>query len=228
MNRPLSAPASDVALLIARVTFAVVMFAHGYEKLFVMGIGPTTEGFEKLSIPLAIVSASFVTVLELAGALMILCGALTTIVCGLYLFQFVGAIVFVHGQHGLFIKDNGAEYVMVICAFALVLAAAGPGRFSVDRWLRDRQAQRARELAHMAEAPLVVPDHSSSSVAEPVIAAPRQAAPVYRAAAPAPVVLPPPFAPAPDEDAPSVPAPSSAEQSGPLPVRRARTAHASR
>ena len=76
MNRPLSAPASDIALVLTRVIFAVVMIAHGWEKLFIKGIGRTTEGFEKLDIPLAIVSASFVTVMELAGAIMLLAGAL--------------------------------------------------------------------------------------------------------------------------------------------------------
>lgn len=221
MNRPLSAPASDIALVLARVIFAVVMFAHGYEKMFIKGIGRTTEGFESLAIPLAIVSASFVTVLELAGALLILCGALTTVVAGLYLFQFVGAIVFVHGQHGLFIKQGGAEYVLVICAFVLVLAAAGPGRYSVDRWVRDRQRQRERELAHVTTAPVSVPQPTSAFAtrSEPVI---------YRVTTPAPVVLPAPFAPGPDEASPSIPEPAAAAQSGPLPVRSARTVHASR
>jgi len=226
MNRPLSAPASDIALVIARVIFAVVMFAHGYQKVFVDGLGRTTEGFERMAIPLAIVSASFVAVMEVVGALLVLCGALTTAVCALYLVEFIGAIVFVHGQNGLFIKAGGAEYVLVICAFALVLAATGPGRYSIDRWLRLRQAQRDRELAHLTSAPVVT--ESAPSLAEPLTAAFQQQAVNYRIATPPPVVLPAPFAPSPDEEAPAVPAPSSHEHSGPLPVRRRRAAHASR
>ena len=226
MNRPLSAPASDIALVIARVIFAVVMFAHGYQKVFVDGLGRTTEGFERMAIPLAIVSASFVAVMEVVGALLVLCGALTTAVCALYLVEFIGAIVFVHGQNGLFIKAGGAEYVLVICAFALVLAATGPGRYSIDRRLRLRQAQRDRELAHLTSAPVVT--ESAPSLAEPLTAAFQQQAVNYRIATPPPVVLPAPFAPSPDEEAPAVPAPSSHEHSGPLPVRRRRAAHASR
>src|SRR5688500_10612630 len=79
MNRPLTAPASDIALVIARVIFAVVMFAHGYQKVFINGLGRTTEGFERMAIPLAIVSASFVAVMEVVGAVLLLCGALTTV-----------------------------------------------------------------------------------------------------------------------------------------------------
>jgi putative oxidoreductase len=226
MNRPLSAPASDIALVIARVIFAVVMFAHGYQKVFINGLGQTTEGFERMAIPLAIVSASFVAVMEVVGAVLVLCGALTTAVCALYLFEFVGAIVFVHAQNGLFIKEGGAEYVLVICAFALVLAAAGPGRYSVDRWMRLRQAQRDRELAHLISAPLVT--ESTPSLAEPLTAAFQQQAVNYRIASAPPVMLPAPLAPGSDEGAPAVPAPSSHEHSGPLPVRRPRAAHASR
>jgi putative oxidoreductase len=226
MNRPLTAPASDIALVIARVIFAVVMFAHGYQKVFINGLGQTTEGFERMAIPLAIVSASFVAVMEVVGAVLVLCGALTTVVCALYLFEFIGAIVFVHAQNGLFIKEGGAEYVLVICSFALVLAASGPGRYSVDRLLRLRQAQRDRELAHLISAPLVT--ESAPSLAEPLTAAFQQQAVNYRVATPPPVVLPAPFAPGPDDDGPIVPAPNSSEHSGPLPVRRPRAAHAAR
>jgi putative oxidoreductase len=226
MNRPLTAPASDIALVMARVIFAVVMFAHGYQKVFMDGLGQTTEGFERMAIPLAIVSASFVAVMEVVGAVLILCGALTTVVCALYLVEFVGAIAFVHAQNGLFVKNGGAEYVLIICAFLLVLAAVGPGRYSLDRRLRLRQAQRDRELAHLTSAPVVT--ESAPSLAEPLTAAFQQQAVNYRIATPPPVVLPAPFAPGPDEEGPVVPAPNSHEHSGPLPVRRPRAAHASR
>ena len=83
MNRPLPAPASDIALLATRVLLGVIMFAHGYQKMMINGIGRTTEGFENLSIPLAIVSASFVTVVEFAGGALLIMGALTTVVSGL-------------------------------------------------------------------------------------------------------------------------------------------------
>jgi putative oxidoreductase len=146
LNRPLPAPARDWALLIARVLIGVVMFAHGYQKMVINGIGRTTEGFENLSIPLAIVSASFVTVVEFLGSVLLILGALTPLMCGLQLVIMVGAVVFVHGANGIFISNGGWELVGVIGAGLIALAAAGPGRYSVDHLVRGRQAQHRREV----------------------------------------------------------------------------------
>ncbi|MHA6631051.1 DoxX family protein [Pseudonocardia sichuanensis] len=146
MNRPLPMPARDWALLFARVLLGVVMFAHGYQKMVINGIGRTTEGFENLSIPLAIVSASFVTVVEFAGSVLLILGALTPIMCGLQLFIMVGAAVFVHGANGIFISNGGWELVGVIGAGMIAIAAAGPGRYSVDHYIRGRQAQHRRDM----------------------------------------------------------------------------------
>jgi putative oxidoreductase len=50
LNRPLPLPVRDWALLLARILIGVVMFAHGYQKMMINGIGRTAEGFESLSI----------------------------------------------------------------------------------------------------------------------------------------------------------------------------------
>ena len=71
------------------------MFAHGYQKLFI-SLGRTAQGVENMSIPVAIVSASYVTVVELVGSVLVLAGALITVVAGCYLVVMVGAAVFVH------------------------------------------------------------------------------------------------------------------------------------
>ncbi len=152
MNRPLPAPARDIALLIARLLLGTVMFAHGWQKMVLNGIGRTTEGFEKLSIPLAIISASFVTVVEFAGSVMLIVGALTPLVSGLMLVIMVGAGVFVHIPKGIFISNGGWELVGVIAAGMIALAATGPGRYSIDHVARSRQKQYQRELAYATAA----------------------------------------------------------------------------
>ncbi len=139
MNRTLPGPAGDVALVLARLILATIMFAHGYQKLFINGLGRTTQGFESMSIPVAIVSAAFVTVVELVGSVLVLAGALITVVAACYLIVMVGAAVFVHIPNGVFAVDNGWELVGAITALLLVLAAVGPGRWSVDHALRTRQ-----------------------------------------------------------------------------------------
>lgn len=147
MNRPLPAPYSDIVLLVARVLLGVVMFAHGYQKMVINGISRTTEGFENLSIPLAIVSASFVTVVEFAGSALLMLGALTPLVSACNLIIMGGAALFVHGKNGIFISDGGWELVGVIGAGFLLLAAVGPGRFSVDHLVNRRQREYRDTLA---------------------------------------------------------------------------------
>jgi putative oxidoreductase len=146
MNRSLPSPARDWALLLSRVLLSVVMFAHGYQKLIINGIGRTTEGFENMSIPLAIVSASFVTVVEFTGSVLLVAGALTPVVCALMLVDMGGAAVFVHIPHGIFVTDGGWELVGVIGAGLIAIAATGPGRFSVDHIVRTRQQQHQRDM----------------------------------------------------------------------------------
>jgi hypothetical protein len=47
--------------------------------------------------------------------------------------------VFVHIPNGVFAADGGWELVGAIAALLLVLAAVGPGRWSVDHAVRTRQ-----------------------------------------------------------------------------------------
>ena len=147
LNRPLPEPYRDVALLLARVLLGVVMFAHGYQKMVINGIGRTTDGFESLSIPLAIVSASFVTVVEFAGSALLILGALTPLVAACNLVIMGGAVVFVHAENGIFVADGGWELVGVIGAGFVLLAAVGPGRFSVDHVLTRKQREHREAMA---------------------------------------------------------------------------------
>ena len=155
LNRPLPEPYRDVALLLARIILGVVMFAHGYQKMVINGIGRTTEGFESLSIPLAIVSASFVTVVEFAGSALLILGALTPFVAACNLVIMGGAVVFVHGANGIFVADGGWELVGVIGTGFIVLAAVGPGRFSVDHVVnrKQREHREAMEKAQPTTSP---------------------------------------------------------------------------
>ncbi len=152
MNRALPAPFCDIALLVARVLLGVVMFAHGYQKMVINGISRTSEGFETLSIPLAIMSASFVTVVEFAGSALLIVGALTPFVSACNLVIMAGAAVFVHAKNGIFVADGGWELVGVIGAGFIMLAATGPGRYSLDHLINHRQDAH-REVLARAQAP---------------------------------------------------------------------------
>jgi hypothetical protein len=119
-----------------------------------------------MSIPVAIVSAAYVTVVELVGSVLVLAGAVITVVAACYMIVMVGAAVFVHIPHGIFAADGGWELVGAIAAVLLVLAAAGPGRWSIDHSVRTRQRS----------VPALEPVTPSAATSAPTSAAPPQAA----------------------------------------------------
>src|SRR6476661_1458107 len=157
LNRPLPAPARDIAMLIARIILGVVLFAHGWQKLMINGISDTYGQFEKLGIPLAIVSASFTSFVEFVGGVLIILGALTTTVVALDLIVMVGAAAFVHVTNGIFAKDGGWELVGVIVAVELALAAFGPGCFSVDHLIARRRDRERADLDRRRRKPVRQP-----------------------------------------------------------------------
>jgi putative oxidoreductase len=238
VNRTLPEPARDVALLVARLLLGTIMFAHGYQKLMIDGLGRTTQGFESMSIPVAIVSAAFVTVIEIVGGILVILGALLTVVAAFYLVVMVGAAVFVHIPNGVFVEHNGWELVGAIAALLLTLAAAGSGRFGVDHVIRSRQLPGAAvgpagagtgiatpPAAAWPTRPVARHDHAARATAFTEVlprisadgrstAAPASAAPGPASAAPASPAVPAARAAVPVEPAVSA---------GPLPVRRPRS-----
>jgi putative oxidoreductase len=157
LNRPLPAPARDIAILIGRVILGVVLFAHGWQKLMINGIAGTYGQFEKMGIPLAIVSASFASFVEFVGGVLIILGALTSVVVALDLVVMVGAAGFVHFTHGIFAQDGGWELVGVIVAAELALAAYGPGRFSVDHLITHLRQREHDVLRERMQKPVRIP-----------------------------------------------------------------------
>ena len=92
-----------------------------------------------MGVPLPGVSAVFSAVVELVGGAALLLGAATVIAGALVVLDMLGAFLLVHIGNGVFVTDNGFELVWMIAATALVLIAAGPGRFSVDAALAGRR-----------------------------------------------------------------------------------------
>jgi putative oxidoreductase len=131
--------ARDALTLVARIVLGVVLIAHGWQKLAQYGIGGTAGAFAQMGVPLPAVSAVFAAVIELVGGLALLAGAATVVAGVLVVLDMVGAFVLVHIGNGVFVTDNGFELVGVIAAAALLLVAAGPGRFSVDHALAGRR-----------------------------------------------------------------------------------------
>jgi putative oxidoreductase len=157
VNRFRIAPGRDAALLLARLVLGTILFAHGYRKLVIDGIGRTSQGFEHMSIPVAIMSASFVTVVEVVGGVLLVAGLLTTLVAALEGVVMVGAAVYVHIPHGIFVTDGGWELVGAIGTALVVLAVAGPGRWSAAHLLQVHRHRAAADPPPGPEPALDVP-----------------------------------------------------------------------
>jgi putative oxidoreductase len=136
--------ATDALKLVARIVLGVVLIAHGWQKFAQYGIGGTAGSFATMGVPLPAVSAVFAAVVELVGGIALLAGAATVVAGVLVVLDMLGAFVLVHIGNGVFVTDNGFELVGVIAAAALLLVAAGPGRFSVDHALAGRRRATAR------------------------------------------------------------------------------------
>ncbi|ROP44927.1 DoxX family protein [Pseudokineococcus lusitanus] len=144
---PLPAPVQDVALLLARLLVGAVLVAHGWDKLAGQGVAATAGFMGSLGVPAPQVAAVAVGVLELVGGLLLVLGAATAVVGLLVVVDMALAAWLVHAENGVFVTDGGWELVGVIAAVSLALAAAGPGRASVDHALLGRRSRGRRRVA---------------------------------------------------------------------------------
>ena len=130
-------------LLVARLTLAVVFFAHGSQKVFGWFGGPGFSGaikyFAGLHIP------AFLAVLAIAaeflGSLGLFAGLGTRLAALGLAVNMAVAVITVHAANGFFMNwhneqpGEGIEYHLLVGGLCLILIIAGGGSFSLDRWL---------------------------------------------------------------------------------------------
>lgn len=126
--------AAPVAPLVLRLALGVVMTAHGIGKL---QDGPAQAWggfFDTLGIPAPAAAAWLVTVVELAGGLLLLVGLLTRVAALLLAIDMLGAILLVSMDLGLrtTAEGPGADLNIGLLGCALALVLTGPGRPSLD------------------------------------------------------------------------------------------------
>ena len=126
---------SDAAILLARVGLGVVFVAHGWQKFFTLGMTRVGEQFAAYGVPQPFVTAAIVAGVELVAGIALVAGILTPLAGILLGVDMAGAFYFVHATNGPFVTQNGWELVVALGVGALLIAAVGAGRFSVDRAL---------------------------------------------------------------------------------------------
>lgn len=121
----------NFALLAVRVVAGVIFAAHGSQKLFGafggQGLEATVGMMGVIGYPVAIG--------EFFGGLGLIVGFLTRFSAASLIVVMLGAIATVHGKNGFFMSAGGFEYNLALIGLLLPTLIAGPGRYSVGRYL---------------------------------------------------------------------------------------------
>ena len=130
-------------LLIARLTLAVVFFAHGSQKVFGWfggpGFGGAIQYFAELHIPA--VFAVLAIAAEFLGGLGLFVGLGTRLAALGLAVNMAVAVITVHAANGFFMNwhndqpGEGIEYHLLVMGLCLIVMIAGGGIFSLDGWL---------------------------------------------------------------------------------------------
>ena len=120
-------------LTILRIVVGIVFLVHGYQKLFHMGIHGVAGFFGHAGIPLPLVAAVIVSLVEFVGGILLIAGIAVRIAAALNAVDMTVAILVVHLKHGLGAQNGGFEYPLTLLAATLCLALAGGGMFSLKR-----------------------------------------------------------------------------------------------
>ena len=147
----LSLPAqlSEVALLAVRLIVGIIIAAHGWEKLTV--IGPANFGQSLLApngVPLPTFMGYVVTFTEVIGGILLIVGLLSRLAALSLTINLLIATLMVNMHVGLLSSTGGvgAELPLALIAGFLAILSAGPGRLSLDYLLGvEREAEEGHK-----------------------------------------------------------------------------------
>jgi putative oxidoreductase len=131
--------AVNLALLVLRLTLAIVMFAHGWAHLFSGGRIPgVASWFDSLGMRPGKLHAWLASLTEVGVAPLLALGLLTPVAMAATAGLLIVAWVTNHRDAGFFVYNRpteGYEYVMSLVAMSFVGAVLGAGEWSLDRAL---------------------------------------------------------------------------------------------
>lgn len=124
---------TELAIALVRAMVGLIYLMHGGQKLFQIGIPGVAGFFGQIGIPLPLVAATVVSVLETAGGLALIVGLLTRPIAALLAIDALTAILVYHLPKGFFAEAGGYELVLMLLAGLVALILAGPGVLALDR-----------------------------------------------------------------------------------------------
>ena len=123
-------------MLPLRIAVGLVFLMHGAQKLFVFRLDGTADIMGKLGLPLPLLAAAVVIMVELLGGLGILLGGFARLAGALLAFEMVVAILVARLAGGFF-APYGYEFELTLLGACLTFAFNGPGRMSLEEiWRR--------------------------------------------------------------------------------------------
>lgn len=129
----------DFALLAIRLVVGLLFVGHGAQKLFGWfgggGLEGTTKFMKKLDIQPPQFWALVTALAEFLGGLGLAFGILTPLAAAAIIGTMLMAIIKVHGKNGLWDKNDGIEYNLVLLIVAAAVGLAGPGAYALDNYL---------------------------------------------------------------------------------------------
>jgi putative oxidoreductase len=126
----------DVAAVVLRLVFGLFLAYHGYNKV-AGGLANTAGWFRNIGFRWPLWQARIAATTEMGAGVLFAAGLLTPLAAAGMIGVMVVAIVVAHWKVGFFIfkPDQGWEYCASIAVVAWCVAAAGPGRWSLDHAL---------------------------------------------------------------------------------------------
>jgi putative oxidoreductase len=124
---------ADGAALVLRLAIGPMLFTHGYNKVFGKGgLKGTTGWFDSLGLKPAWVHARMAAATEMSAGTLLTLGALSPLPAAATIGLMTTAARTDHKDKGFFVFKGGWEYTGVVGVVCAVIAALGPGRYSVD------------------------------------------------------------------------------------------------
>jgi putative oxidoreductase len=116
----------------------LIFLAHGAQKLFGEGVGVVAGMTEGLGIPLPVLAAVALILVELAGGAALILGLFTRLAAVPLAFSMLVATLMVHLPNGFFAREGGIEYTLLLTVACVALAMMGAGEAALDRVLARR------------------------------------------------------------------------------------------
>jgi len=117
---------ANLAIKTFRIIVGLLLVAHGVARLYNGTVNDFGGFLETKGFPVGVGIAWMLTIVEIAGGLLIAAGFMVKWLCLWFMIELLAGIILVHAQHGWFVVGpslNGVEYSVLLIFSLWVIAA---------------------------------------------------------------------------------------------------------